>query len=649
MNDPAVRLLMIVPSLRMGGAERQAVALANALSRDRFRVHLVTFEKEMDLLGELDTGRVVLTTLARKAKFDRSAAAGIARIIREEDIDVVHCTLQIGYLFGWLGRRRSGKKPALICALHTTVNRDLKDDLFDRVLYGPLLGSSTGIITVCRNQQATWSRRYPWLGRKIRTVPNGVDPDRFHDEMDAGEKRRLKASLGISEDDFVAVMNAAFRPEKGHEFALRAVQALAREGRKIKLVLIGDGDRKSGLMALSGSLGLDEHVRWLGWRRDPRPYLGLADILLLASWAETFPLSVLEALSMGKPVVATSVGGIPEVVVEGYNGVLVPPKDAGALAAAIGRIMSETGFRDRLSTNARPSILAGFTVSEMARKTGDVLAEWLGAGRREFYLIEKSIADRLRRSTPEERKSLYASSYAELFRRVPGHPQLTVRESERAATVRESLKIVGRFLNPETRLLEVGSGDGRFAAEAAGRVRTVVAVDVTREVAGPRALPANVTFSVSDGSSIPVADESVDVVFSSQLMEHLHPDDAVTQLAGIRRALVPGGIYVCVTPNALNGPHDVSRGFDDVATGLHLKEYTLMELAALFRRAGFGRLEVLVGARSIYLKVPAGPVLALERFLGKIPPRPRKALARLALFRPILGIKLAGFKEGARS
>ena len=272
------------------------------------------------------------------------------------------------------------------------------------------------------------------------------------------------------------------------------------------------------------------------------------------------------------------------------------------------------------------------------RRTNDL------AARREFYLIEKEIADRLRNSTREERKTLYSSCYDELFRRVPGHPQLMEEESARAAVIKQNLIMVGRFLRPSSRLLEVGSGDCGFAVEAAKRVRAVYAVDVSREIAGRRPLPANVSLLITDGSNISVPDGSVDVIFSSQLMEHLHPEDAAEQLGNIHRALAPGGVYLCVTPNALSGPHDVSRDFDDVPTGLHLKEYTVRELLILFRAAGFSRVRALAGARSFYREVPVSPLQVFERLLMKFPERPRKFLARFPVFRPLLGIKLIGFK-----
>ena len=98
------------------------------------------------------------------------------------------------------------------------------------------------------------------------------------------------------------------------------------------------------------------------------------------------------------------------------------------------------------------------------------------------------------------------------------------------------------------------------------------ALDVSDEIATRITLPANCKLVLSDGLTVAVPEGSIDVAYSNQLMEHLHPDDAVEQLHNVYRALKPGGAYICITPNALWGPHDVSRRFDREPTGFHLKE-----------------------------------------------------------------------------
>ena len=115
---------------------------------------------------------------------------------------------------------------------------------------------------------------------------------------------------------------------------------------------------------------------------------------------------------------------------------------------------------------------------------------------------------------------------------------------------------------------------------------------------------------LSDGVSIPV---EATLIFSNQLMEHLHPDDVREQLRNVVTALLPGGRYLCITPSRLNGPHDISRGVDKVARGFHLREYTYTELDRLFKDVGFARTRAVIRIRGRQLEAPTWLLKALER------------------------------------
>ena len=195
---------------------------------------------------------------------------------------------------------------------------------------------------------------------------------------------------------------------------------------------------------------------------------------------------------------------------------------------------------------------------------------------RQHYEVERTLADRLRQASRQERRTLYAAVYSELFRLVPDHPQVTQVASPELLQQRVlgQLRMLRPFLRRDAIFLEIGPGDGALANAVARSVQWVFTVDVTAALRGSQATPANVLHVLIDGCAVPLRPGSVDVAYSNQLMEHLHPDDALEQLRSIYQVLAPGGVYVCITPNRLNGPHDISGYFADVATGLHLKEYT---------------------------------------------------------------------------
>ena len=265
---------------------------------------------------------------------------------------------------------------------------------------------------------------------------------------------------------------------------------------------------------------------------------------------------------------------------------------------------------------------------------------------RNHYLAEKDLANQLRSSAPEQRGALYLTVYEELFRRVPSHPILfrTVTPAQKQATIRWQMQFLRRFLRPSHSFLEIGAGDCALALAVANMVAKVYAVDVSAKLTESITKPKNFELRVSDGCSVDVPDNTVDVAYSNQLMEHLHPDDALRQVHEVYRALKPGGVYVCVTPNRLGGPYDISRNFDTVATGLHLKEYTVTDSSDLFRRVGFGRVRAYVGARGVYFGPPLGVLRVFETVLEKLPHGLRQKFCDSMPMRPAMMIRIVGTK-----
>lgn len=265
---------------------------------------------------------------------------------------------------------------------------------------------------------------------------------------------------------------------------------------------------------------------------------------------------------------------------------------------------------------------------------------------REQYEIEKELANKLRNAPKQERRHLYSSLYDELYRRVPHHPQLTRKSSplETIQAIDSQMKLLRRFLNKNITFLEVGPGDCALSVEVTKLVKQVYAVDVSDEITKGLKWPPNFHLLLSDGSSVPVPPSSVDVAYSNQLMEHLHPGDAFEQLENIYNALIRGGVYICITPNKLSGPHDISKFFDEVATGFHMKEYTTLELSNLFRKAGFSQVRVYIGAKGKYISVSTFLVILYEKLLGKLPYAHRKNILRIKPFRLLLGNYFIGIK-----
>jgi SAM-dependent methyltransferase len=260
------------------------------------------------------------------------------------------------------------------------------------------------------------------------------------------------------------------------------------------------------------------------------------------------------------------------------------------------------------------------------------------------YDLEKRLADRLRNSTAEERKTLYIQLYDELYANVP-HLKNHAKETSGGYTAGQ-LRGLKRYLTKNTRFLEVGPGNCALSIAVAKVAQHVTAVDVSDEFTKSLGLkfPANMELVISNGSSVPVPPNSITLAYSTQLMEHLHPDDANAQLKQIFTALTPGGRYVCITPHKYSGPHDISRYFTDEPTGFHLKEYTDAEINNLFRVVGFTNLRTLVGLKGWFIEMPFSVALTTERLLDRLPTGLRRFLANSPPGRALLGIRVVAQK-----
>ena len=256
------------------------------------------------------------------------------------------------------------------------------------------------------------------------------------------------------------------------------------------------------------------------------------------------------------------------------------------------------------------------------------------------YELERRLADRLRAASKDERPRIYGEVYSELFNALPDHPQNVSKELP-AARAAKRLRLLRPLLSSDATYLEIGCGCAALPFALSGFAREVVGLDVTDSLIDFAAAPANFRFARTTGVEIPLADCSVDLAHSDQLMEHLHPDDAEPQLREVYRVLKPGGLYLCATPHRVTGPHDISKYFDDRATGFHLREYDYCSLRTLFRQVGFRRIRfllVIAGVRVTTL--PYAVVRALEIALETVPARFRKA--RLAIL--VMGITALAVK-----
>jgi glycosyltransferase involved in cell wall biosynthesis len=212
---------------------------------------------------------------------------------------------------------------------------------------------------------------------RIDVVPSGIDPA---PEVDSGRLAELRRSLGCADGDVVGISVAALSPGKGHSDLLRAAAIAVPRAPRLRLWIVGEGPLERSLREERRSRGLEGAVSFLGFRTDVEALLQAADFFCIATHAEGLGSSILEAMAAGLPVVATRVGGVPEVVDDGHTGVLVPPSDPSALSESLIEIATRADLRETMGVRARERAKR-FLADATAQGTYDAYRSAMEAGR----------------------------------------------------------------------------------------------------------------------------------------------------------------------------------------------------------------------------------------------------------------------------
>ncbi|SEP21069.1 class I SAM-dependent methyltransferase [Trujillonella endophytica] len=266
---------------------------------------------------------------------------------------------------------------------------------------------------------------------------------------------------------------------------------------------------------------------------------------------------------------------------------------------------------------------------------------------RHHWMVEHRLRQELLASNAAERERVTREVYNELFREVPWHDANVADAGTTEAYEEHWLRLYGPLTRPTDVLLDIGCGRGSLVRHFARVVAEAVGLDASDAMVAiaEQSQPGNVRFVVGNLLNPPLPPCSVDFVVSRQLMEHLHPDDVPGHLRAVHEILRPGGRFLIETPSRITGPWDISRGFTDVASGFHLREYTNSEMGAMLRSAGFRRVRgPAVPARVLALLgrrirrrayVPVQVKGVLERALRMAPPNLRPRLAGPLLVRDV--------------
>ena len=357
-----------------GGAERLAVQVATRLDPERFESILCASRRtEEPLLDrELEEAGVEVLALNRGSRLDVRAWRPLVRRLR--DVDVVHAHMFGSNVWGTVLGRLS-HVPVVVAHEHTwSFQGQAWRRFLDRELVGRFADAFVAVSGEDRRKMIEVEGVDP---DKIRLIANGIpDPP-------GGSGEQVRRELGLDAGAPVIGVVCELRAQKALEVLFEAAVLLREEFPELAVLVAGDGPERERLEAEVQRLGAGGTVRLLGIRRDVPALLDALDVAVLSSDFEGSPLSVMEYMAAGKPVVSTRVGGLPELIEDGAHGVLVEPRSPEALAEAVGRLLRDPGEARRMGAAGREKQQREFSLDAMVRRVEQLYEElWLASPRR---------------------------------------------------------------------------------------------------------------------------------------------------------------------------------------------------------------------------------------------------------------------------
>jgi len=389
-----IKLLHIITRFDKGGSAENTFLTASNLDKNRYDVVLVTgssppanspvhsrdpetaaIEANIANLHAKGVRLVCLAELVRDLSplSDLSAFLSLVRMIRREKPQIVHThTSKAGFLGRWA---------AWLCRVPIIVHTPHGHVFWG--YFGPCRTRffialerwtariTTKLVMLTEREKADHMRFRIAPEEKFSVIHSGVDLSRFR--PDPARKAEIRSALEIPSESIVVATVGRLTAVKGQDTLIRAIAECLRQGGKVFLLTLGEGELRSDLEALSAELGIAEAVRFLGWRPDVASVIDACDIFCLPSLNEGMGKAIVEAMVMGKPVIASDVGGIPDLVIPGENGILVPPGDSNALAKAILNLRDHPEVRVKMGELGREKAL-GYGVESMIHKIDGLYA-----------------------------------------------------------------------------------------------------------------------------------------------------------------------------------------------------------------------------------------------------------------------------------
>jgi glycosyltransferase involved in cell wall biosynthesis len=356
-----IRVLHIVPTLNPGGAERVVVHIVTRLNPQRYEAAVVSLGKreECDLDRLLEEAGVEVRYLGKPPGFDYRMYSRLHRALRDYRPDVVHTHIQV--LRYALPSMLLLKRTSLLHTIHNLAEREVEP----RARFIHRYAFNHGVVPIGVATEVALSAERLYGIQRCRVISNGIPTDRYaHPQISRKDWRAIE---GFGDNDVLFACVARFAPQKNHAMLLKAFRQGPASYPNAHLVLVGEGTLRPQLEETVKNLGLVNQVHFLGLRADIPDVLSAMDVFALGSDYEGNPLSVMEAMASGLPIVSTAAGGVPTLFENGKEGQMVQPGDVQGLSLSMVSLLQNRELRQALGRAAARRAREQFDVSTMIR------------------------------------------------------------------------------------------------------------------------------------------------------------------------------------------------------------------------------------------------------------------------------------------
>jgi len=364
-----IKIFYLITSTSIGGAEKVLFDLCTGLDKGQYEITVGSLKGKGLIAEHLEKQEIEVVSFGLKEGLGLSGSLTsffmifkVARELRKRGVDILHTFLFRANLIGRIAARFTKRPPILISSLRT-MEEEKRYQLFLERITSFMVDKYIAVSEKVKEYAITNSK-IP--ADRIITIYNGVRPLNNRVDVDLEAMRR---ALSISPSDRVVMVIGRLRKEKGHYFLIEAIDELRKKIPEVKLVIVGEGEEEERLKRLVRKLSLTDTVVFAGLRRDIPDLLTIGELVVLPSLWEGMPNCLLEAMAAGKPVIATTVGGIPEVVMDGETGILVPPRDSHALTEAMIRILNQGEEARAMGIKGRKRVEQFFPLQKSLNET----------------------------------------------------------------------------------------------------------------------------------------------------------------------------------------------------------------------------------------------------------------------------------------